>query len=148
MITINAQSTDIHATDAYRNTRFSPEQREQQIVDSYLKKMETVADEFAQWATAENAAEITTDLEEYRAGCARRLNAYLASHSRIASQMITGPAGWTPRMVERNNRRIDICDRRYQELQEYSRKGWDRLRSKYNPTARANAPIMAGDHEC
>lgn len=147
MITINVQPSDIRAHGAYQNTSFSPEKREQQVIDSYLSQMQVVADEFGKWATADNAAEINGDLEAYRSGYAQRLNAYLTSHSRIASQMITGSGGWTQRMVDRNNRRNEICDRRHQELLDFSNKVLDRLRSKYNPTARANAPIMAGDED-
>jgi hypothetical protein len=147
LISISAQPSDINAQHAYELTSFSPERREQQVISSYMQQMASVIQEFEKWATDENATEINSALEAYRAGYAKRLNAYLASHSRIASQMITGAGGWTARMVERNNRRNEICDRRNSELLEYSQKTLERLRRQYDPVAAANAPIMAGDED-
>jgi hypothetical protein len=142
---MNAKATDIHARGAYNGTSWSPENREASQIADYLNHMAAVAAEFAAWRTAENSAELDADLEDYRSRYAAKLNAYLAAHSRVVSQFITGAGGWTGRMVRTNEKRNDTVDRRRAELCEYDAHQLARLRRIYDPRARARAAISSAD---
>jgi hypothetical protein len=140
---MKATATDIHARGAYNGTSWSPEDRESGQIQDYLGHMAGVEIEFTKWRTAENAEALDADLEEYRSRYAAKLNAYLAAHSRVVSQWITGPSGWTGRMVRANNKKNDTVDKRRSELLEYDEKQLARLRRIYDPRARARAAISS-----
>lgn len=142
---MNAQSADIHARGAYNGTSWSPEQREASAVNDYLGHMTAVKEEFSKWRTDDNAALLDADLEEYRQRYAAKYNAYLAAHSRIASQFITGAGGWTSSMVRSHEKKNDTCDKRCGELTEYSSRQLKRLRLRYNPRLIAQRPISSDD---
>ena len=140
---MRANAIDIHARGAYNGTSWSPEDREASQIGDYLSHMAGVEAEFAKWRTAEQAEALDADLEEYRSRYAAKLNAYLAAHSRVVSQWITGPSGWSGRMVRANNKRNDTVDLRLSELLEYDEKQLARLRRIYDPRARAHAAISS-----
>ena len=146
-VRIIAQPGDIRAKGAFDGTSFSPERREQQYINSYLAQMAEVEKEFGQWATVDNVDEINQALELYRAGYAERLNASLAAHSRIRSQMITGAGGWTGQMVRSMEKKNAAYDNRRNEFVEWNNKAIDRLYSRFNPRFIAKAPIMSSDHD-
>ena len=146
-VRIIAQPGDIRAKGAFDGTSFSPEQREQQYINSYLAQMAEVEKEFGAWATVDNVAEINEALELYRAGYTQRYNASLAAHSRIRSQMITGAGGWTGRMVRSMEKKNATYDSRRNEFVEWNNKAIDRLYSRFNPRFIAKAPIMSSDHD-
>ena len=146
-VRIIARPGDIRAKGAFDGTSFSPEQREQQYINSYLGQMAEVEKEFGAWATADNVAEINEALELYRAGYAQRLNASLAAHSRIRSQMIAGAGGWTGQMVRSMEKKNAAYDNRRNEFVEWNNKAIDRLYSRFNPRFIAKAPIMSSDHD-
>ena len=146
-VRIIAQPGDIRAKGAFDGTSFSPEQREQQYINSYLAQMAEVEKEFGQWATADNVDEINQALELYRAGYVQRYNASLAAHSRIRSQMITGAGGWTGQMVRSMEKKNATYDNRRNEFVEWNNKTIDRLYSRFNPRFIAKAPIMSSDHD-
>lgn len=145
MTTINAHPIDIRAKNAFRGTSFSPEAREAQRVKEYIDHMTAVADLFSQWETPDNAEAMAEDLEAYRSGYASRMNAYLASHGRIVSQMISGAGGWTAAMVRSNNKKIDSADNKQRELIEWTNARIAKLEARYNPHAIARQPIRSGD---
>lgn len=145
MTTINATPTDIRAKGAFNGTSFSPEARERSRVQEYIDHMTQVAALFSQWETPDNTEAMAEDLEAYRSGYAARLNSYLASHSRIVSQFITGAGGWTGAMVRSNNKKIDSADNKLRDLIEWSDKRLEKLRNRYDPRAIARQPIRSGD---
>lgn len=142
---INAKRSDIQAKGSFDHTSFQPEQRERGWVQSYLDHMRDVTEEFGQWTTDENEDQMHEDLERYRTGYAKRMNAYLSSHRGLASQMITGSGGWTGSMVRSHEKKVNVCDNRLQDLVEWSEAQLDRLRRRYDPARIARAPIDSGD---
>jgi len=140
---INVTAADIQARGAFNGTSMSPQDRESQYVRSYLTHMREVAAEFEQWTTDENEDAIDEALDRYQAAYAKKLNEYLAGHSRIASQFITGPSGWTDAQVVTNRRRGETADRRLNELTYFSQTRLDKLRRTFDPKRIANAPISA-----
>lgn len=142
---IRANATDIRAKDAYRWTSQDPERRAQSQVDDYRTHMAEIATEFSQWETPDNADALGEDLEAYRSTYAAKLNSYLSTHSRIASQFITGASGWTGAMVRTNNKRNDSADNKLRDLIEWSAKRLDKLRDRYDPRRIARQPIRSGD---
>jgi hypothetical protein len=142
---MNISATQIHARGAYNGTSWNPERREASEIADYIRHMDAAESEFAAWRTAENATAMDEDLEDYRSRYAAKLNAYLAAHSRVVSQFITGAGGWTARTIRTNDKRNDTVDKRRNELIEYDSKQLDRLRRIYNPYARAHAAISSAD---
>lgn len=142
---IHASPTDIRARGAFDGTSFSPEARERSRVQEYLSHMAAVADLFSQWETPDNAEAMAEDLEAYRSGYAAKMNAYLASHGRIVSQMISGAGGWTAAMVRSNNKKIDSADNKQRELIEWANARIAKLKARYDPRAIARQPIRSGD---
>lgn len=142
LIAINTDPAHIRAAGAFSGTSFVPEKREANTVQGYINHMAAVATEFEQWATADNAAQINADLEQYRAKYVAKKNAYLSAHGRIMSTMIAGPSKFPTRTMEKRNATVN---KRLNELVEWNEKALDRLRSTYNPARIANAPIMADD---
>jgi hypothetical protein len=142
LITIQTDPAHIRAAGAFSGTSFVPEKREANTIKGYIDHMAAVAAEFEKWATADNAAQINADLEQYRAKYVAKENAYLAAHSRVMSTMIAGPSKFPTRMMEKRNATVN---KRLNELVEWQEKALDRLRSTYNPARIANAPIMADD---
>ena len=145
VVVIMATRSHIRASRAFDGTSMSPERREQSTIDGYISYMAEVAQTFQQYATPVNVAEINQALEEYRAGYASRLNAYLSAHSRIFSQFITGAGGWTGQMVRSMQRKNEVCDNRNRELIEWDKKTIERLHKRFDPHALDNAPIKTSD---
>lgn len=139
------QASDINAKGAFNGTSWVPERREEQAVTDYIQHMQAVREMFEPWRTPENNVALDADLEDYRARYAALFNAYLAAHSRVVSQFITGAGGWKASTVRRNEKRGNTADKRSQELREFSDKQLPRLRRRYDPVAIANAPIRSGD---
>ena len=142
---IQASPSDIRARGSFDGTSMVPERREAQRVSEYMSHMAQVAALFSRWETDENRDQMAEDLANYRAGYSARMNAYLASHSRIVSQFITGAGGWDGRQVRSNNKKIDSADNRLRELIEWSEKRLGQLSSRYDPLAIARRPIRTGD---
>jgi hypothetical protein len=142
---IKYSKTDINwqlAKDAHYATSMVPEKRADGVVASYLAEMKAMAEEFAKYATDSNRASIAADLECYRQGYIKKLNAYLSAHSRVMSAFITGPSNFP---TARNEKRGNIADKRRDEFLEYCKKIKRRLRRTYNPRLLANAPISSDD---
>lgn len=131
------------AYNAHRNTSHVPERRAEQMQREYMQHIEAIIAEFEQWRTDANAAEMSADLEAYRAGYVEKFTAYLQARSKIVSQMIVGPAGWSASQVRANERRNDTADKRLTEMLEWSKKRLTKLRGKYDPKTRV--PIRSND---
>ena len=145
MTTIYATASDIRSQGAYNGTSYTPERREASQKSDYLSHMAEVAARFSQWETPENAEALAEDLEAYRSGYAARLNGYLASHSRIVSQFVTGAGGWTGAMVRSNNKKIDSADNKLRDLIEWSDRRLEKLRNRYDPRSISRQAIRSGD---
>lgn len=144
---LNFSESDVSlelAIRAHSGTSFSPEKRGASVVAGYMGDMQTAVDEFSKYVTDENRADIAADLEAYRAGYIKRLNAYLHAHSNVMSTMIAGPANFP---VERNRKRGNTADKRRDEWLSWCNWKLDKMRSFYNPKRLANAPIRADDDD-
>jgi len=142
---INYSKDDINynlAKDAHRGTSFVPEKRAKQEQQGYVNHLDDVVNTLSDFVTEDNQDAIIADLERYRDGYIKRQTALLSARSRCLSSMITGPSNFP---VRRNQKANDVADRRLNELLEYSKNVLDKLKSKYDPVAIANAPISSDD---
>lgn len=139
------QETDLNRTlayDAHRGLSHTPEVRADQEVAGYMGEMEAVCDTFGAFATPENEAQLKADLERYRLGYLKHLNARLGAMSRVYSASISGPANFPARQMEN---RYATLDRRMAELLEFRVKALARLRRDYDPAVIARRPISADE---
>jgi hypothetical protein len=144
---LNFSESDISlelAIRAHRGTSFSSEKRGASVVAGYVSDMQTAVDEFSKYVNDENRADIAADLEAYRTGYIKRLNAYLHAHSNVISVMIAGPSNFP---VERNRKRGETADKRRDEWVSWCNWKLDKMRDLYNPRRLANAPIRADDND-
>jgi hypothetical protein len=142
---ITYQESDLNRElcyNAHRGTSSSPDIRAQQEIDGYMTEMKSVSARFAQFATQENEEALNADLEQYRQGYLKRLNARLAAKSRCLSTMITGPSNFNHR---RNQKANDAEHRRSTELLEWREKALKRLDRDYNPATIARRPIRSDE---
>lgn len=130
------------ARDAFYGTSHFHERRGDGQIASYLAHMAEVEQEFSQWATDDNRAEMTDDLEAYRSKYAQLLRNYLHSHSNVVSAFIAGPANFPTRQM---NKRADWADNHLRKLLDFSSKRLEKLRRKYDPKRIARAPISSDD---
>lgn len=96
------------AARAFHGTSFDPEKRGEARREGYAEHVNGLYAEF--WTIAktdEQRAILADEMERYRQGYIGRLNAYLASHSRVYSSMIAGPANFPVRQMEKRNRSVD-----------------------------------------
>jgi hypothetical protein len=130
------------ARDAFYGTSHFHERRGDSQIESYLAHMTEVEQEFSQWATDDNRAEMTTDLEAYRSKYAQLLRNYLHSHSNVVSAFIAGPSNFPARQM---NKRSEWADNHMRKLLDFSSKQLEKLRRKYDPRRIARAPISSDD---
>lgn len=141
---INYSENDINrqfARNAYYGTSFSPEKRGDDTITGYLEEMAEMERRFTQWVTEENQAEMVADLEIYRVGYLKGLNALLGAQSRLMSTNITGASNFPVRQQEK---RWATADKRRAEFLEWNKKALGRLERKYNPKL-ASQVISADD---
>jgi hypothetical protein len=128
------------AQAAHEGTSFVPERRADQEQARYAETLRTDFEELAKLAnTPEKQAQLAEEFERYRAGYRRRAVALLQSKARCLSPMITGPARFP---FERNRKRLDIADKRREELLDFRTRALAAIRKTLQPELR---PIMAGD---
>lgn len=109
------------ANAAFNGTSFSPEKRGQSRRESYAEAVNGLYAELWPLAKTDEQKEyLATAMERYKKGCLERMNAYLASHSSVASAMIVGPARFP---TARNQKRSQWADNKMQALIDYERKG-------------------------
>ena len=105
MITVSKDdiSKDL-ARRAYEGTSFDPEKRGERDRLDYVNTMTSIIEEFTALAnTEEKKAIIKAELERLKQGYIKRITDLLHSHSRIMSTMITGPANFPVRTMEKRN---------------------------------------------
>ncbi len=135
---------DLHglALRAHSGTSHFPEKRADGIVREYREHMQAVEQEFSQWRTDDNAADLDADLAAYRARYTELLRTYLHSHSNVVSAFIAGPANFPTRQMQK---RSQWADKHRDRWLEFSRSRLEKLRRKYDPRRIARAPISSDD---
>jgi len=112
-------------------TSFHPEKRGDSFREGYVQTLMDFRSELKPRAEKMGMAEqFESDFTRYRTKLASLANAYLNSHSRVASSMITGPANFP---VERNRRASDRADDRYRDYLTFDSRVKKLLINKYTP---------------
>lgn len=108
------------AARAFHGTSFSPEKRGESRRREYVEAVNGLYAELMPLAkTDEQKALLADEMERYRQGYLKRMNAYLGSHANVISFMITGPANFP---VARNEKRSRWADNKANELYEWDKK--------------------------
>lgn len=119
----NIQKSDINyqlAYDAYRNISFSPEKRAEQEQNRYVQQMEEFIKMLESLAETDlQKSVMRSEVERFKQGYIKHINAVLSAKSRCASTMITGPANFNVRRNEKANR---AEENRRKELSEWLEK--------------------------
>lgn len=93
------------AVSAHRNTSFCPEQRGQQVVNGYLDTLNTIKKTIDRLANDQKQKEVAAELfDKMREKIKTLTLAWLSAKSRCASPMITGPANFPVRKIEKANK--------------------------------------------
>lgn len=128
------------AVSAFNGTSFVPEKRgaayRKDYADTLAADYERLKEQAVRGGTL---ALLDDEFARYRAGYRARMNAWLHSHSRCMSAMITGPANFPTR---RNQKRNDIEHKRMGELIHFRERALRAINRNLRPDL---APIMAGD---
>lgn len=128
------------AVSAFHGTSFQPEKRGESIRNDYANSMQAAYEKLRKHAEIGGTLEILdAEFDRYRAGYRARMTAWLHSHSRCISSMITGPSNFPVRRAQKRN---DIEHRRLTELCEFGERGLQAAIRNLRPDLR---PIMAGD---
>jgi hypothetical protein len=104
------------AIRAYSNTNHTPEKRARADQEAYAADMNGLHAEMLELArTDEQKTLLAEEIERYRKGSLEKYTAYLHSHSRCASSMITGPANFPVRRLQKygewaDNKRDEILN--------------------------------------
>jgi len=128
------------ANSAFAGTSFTPEKRGASYRADYAATLER--DYAAMQAEAEKGGTLAgfdAEFARYREGYAKRYRAWLASHGRCISSMITGPARFPTARAEKRSR---VADARMNECIEYRERALSAMRRNLRPDLR---PIMSGD---
>lgn len=128
------------AARAFQGTSFSPEKRAASYRNDYAQ---TLASDYEDFRRQAEKGGTLDKLEEafarYRAGYAGRYNAWLNSHSRCISWMITGPSGFPTHRAKKWN---EAAHKRMGEVIGYRERVKRAILRELRPDLR---PIMAGD---
>lgn len=128
------------AVRAFAGTSFSPEKRGDAYRADYAHTMASDYEDFkAQAEKGGTLDKLDEAFARYRAGYASRYRAWLNSHSRCISWMITGPANFPTRRAQKWN---DASHKRMGEVVAYREKVKRAILRDLRPDLR---PIMAGD---
>ena len=130
------------ALNAYRAISFEPEKRARQTQQDYVNHMQSVYDKLAPLAkTPEQQDILKEELERYRQGYLKRMEAILSAKSKTMSPMITGRAKFP---TARNQKWLNIEMKRINEMQEWKKKAQNAIKKKLT---KARTPEHAGDAE-
>ena len=128
------------AINAFSGTSFSPEKRGASHRNDYAATLEADYADLLKHAEKGGTLDLLeAEFSRFRAGYGSRYRAWLSSHSRCLSTMITGPSNFP---TARNNKRNDIEHRRFGELRDFHGYGKRAAIRNLRPDLR---PIMAGD---
>jgi hypothetical protein len=116
------------ALESHRWNSMQPERRAEQCVAEVEQHM---AETEALFMKAGGSPEdVAAELAAYRTGYIKRYRAWLAARGRTASVMVTGAANFP---AARNRKRMDVEQRRYQELADWSEKARRAARKRLRP---------------
>ena len=138
-----ASSSEISASlavSAFNGTSFSPERRGESVRNDYAREMQAAYETLKRHAEKGGTLDqLDAEFARYKGGYRARTEAWLRSHSRCISAMITGPSNFP---VRRQQKRNDVEHRRLTELLEFGERGLRAAIRNLRPDLR---PIMAGD---
>ncbi len=128
------------AAQAFYGTSFEPEKRGASYRNDYAATMaadfETMRQNAEKGGTID---QLDAEFSRYRSGYASRYRAFLSSHSRCISSMITGPSNFPTRRSEKCN---NVADRRMKDIIDFREIGMKAALRNLRPDLR---PIMSGD---
>lgn len=125
---------------AFSGTSFSPEKRADSYSRDYADTLASCYETMRQHAEKGGTGDILeSEFARFRAGYQSRMRAWLSSHSRCISSMITGPSNFPVRRAEKRN---NIEHGRLTELLSFKERGMRAAIRNLRPDLR---PIMAGD---
>ena len=128
------------AVRAFQGTSFSPDKRGESYRNDYAQ---TLAEDYAeltqQAAKGGTLDKVTAAFARYRAGYAKHYQAWLGSHGRCISWMITGPSNFPTRRAQKWSA---AADSRMQALIDFRERAKRAALRELRPDLR---PIMAGD---
>lgn len=131
MTSIIAQKTDLDyelAISAFRNSSWTPEKRAEQTQEQYTQQVNNDYADLLKLAQNETQQNLLDDeIKKYKDNYLRRYSSYLSALSRTASAMITGPAKFP---TERNRKRLETAQRRYEEFSDWRIKTMESIRKK------------------
>jgi hypothetical protein len=128
------------AVRAFQGTSFSAEKRAASYRNDYAQTMASDYELFKREAEKGGTLDkLDEAFARYRAGYAGRYRAWLQSHSRCVSWMITGPSNFPTRRAQKWN---DAAHNRMTDLVGYREKVLRAIVRELRPDLR---PIMAGD---
>ena len=128
------------AVGAFHGTSFSPERRGESVRNDYANAMQRAYDTLAKHAAKGGTLDmLDAEFERYKAGYRKRTEAWLRTHSRCVSWMITGPSNFPVRRAQKRN---EVEHKRLTELVEFGERGLRAAIRNLRPDLR---PIMAGD---
>lgn len=128
------------ATRAFQSTSFSPDKRAASYRNDYAQTLASDYEEFKRQAQKGGTLDkLEEAFARYRAGYASRYSAWLNSHSRCISWMITGPSGFPTARAKKWN---EAAHKRMREAIDFRERVKRKLLRELRPDLR---PIMAGD---
>lgn len=127
------------AVYAFNGTSFSPEKRGESYRNDYAKTLSGDYETLRQHAEkGGTVAMLEEEFARYRDGYGKRYRAWLASHGRCISSMITGPSNFPTRMAEKRN---NVAHKRMGECIAFRESSLKAAIRNLRPDLR---PIMAG----
>jgi hypothetical protein len=136
---INDISADL-AARAFQGTSFTPEKRAASYRNDYAQTMASDYEDFKRQAEKGGTLDKLDEVfARYRAGYAKVYRAWLNSHSRCISSMITGPSGFPLRRAKKWS---EAAHKRMGEVIGYRERVKRAILRDLRPDLR---PIMAGD---
>lgn len=128
------------AARAFQGTSFTPERRAASYRNDYAETMAGDYEEFKRQAEKGGTIDkLDEAFARYRAGYASRYNAWLNSHSRCISWMITGPSGFPTNRAKKWNA---AAHKRMGEVIDFREKVKRSILRELRPDLR---PILSGD---
>lgn len=129
------------AHDAHRGSSFDPDRRANFERESYVRYIQSIIDIFAEKHNIEENPQLEADLQRFIDGYKKRKCALLSSESRHYSPMISGPANYPTR---RMNKILDSIHNKREELLSYADRALNRLMRTY---IYENNTVDSGDPE-
>lgn len=130
------------ASDAYARLSHDPDGRGRRDREDYARVLLADYERLRAIVPAERRTEFESDFEQARLRLKGLYLTHLSALSRTASAFIVGPAKFP---TDRNRKRQDSADRRYDEFKAYRAKAWKAIEEKYNP--KASSVITSGEPE-